>query len=78
MDIVCKQISFLKRDHPFLFSRSILALKWPLKRIIHLIIINDCKSMNFPTIPHNFMQKSFQEVFNRLLNTWADERPVRR
>lgn len=37
--------------------------------------------MKFPTIPHNFPQKTFREVFNRLLNgyllenEWALESP---
>lgn len=69
MDIECKQIFFFKKEQSLLLFRSTLVLISSIKHVIHLIIINDCKSMNFPTIRHNFMQKTFREVFNRLLNT---------
>ena len=29
--------------------------------------------MKFPTIPHNFPQKTFREVFNRMLNVYLLE-----
>ena len=32
--------------------------------------------MNFPTIPHNFPEKTFGEVFNRMLNVYLLENDV--
>ena len=32
--------------------------------------------MKFPTIPHNFPEKTFREVFNRLLNVYLLENDV--
>ncbi len=32
--------------------------------------------MKFPTIPHNFPQKTFREVFNKMLNVYLLENDV--